>query len=94
MLENNQFGIKPGPYKHYKGATFIVENILTHQEEDQEGPFIKLQDPLVIYRDLEYQFESLNGVKQLVIKTYSMPLSLFAGNIMVDGNMGLRFIKQ
>lgn len=92
MLEHNQFGLKPGAYQHYKGGIFVVENVLTHQEEDPEGPFMKLQDPLVIYRNLEQQFETLNGGNpKQIIKTYSMPISLFMGNVMVSGELIKRF---
>lgn len=69
MLEHNQYEIKPGPYQHYKGGIYIVENILTHHKV--EGVWTKIQDPLIIYRNLEAQYEAINGDKPvMVIKTY------------------------
>lgn len=69
MLEHNQYHIKPGAYKHYKGGIYIVENILTHHKV--EGVWTKLHDPLVIYRNLDAQYESINGkAPVMIVKTY------------------------
>lgn len=91
MLEHNQFGIKPGTYEHYKGGIYVVENILTHEKPIAEGAWTKMHDPLVIYRNLEQQFESVNGTKQYVIKTFARPLTEFLATVEIDGVSVKRF---
>jgi hypothetical protein len=92
MNEHNQFSIKPGTYEHYKVNTdgkhpiYVLENIITHREVN--GVWTKFQDPLVVYRNLEPQYESINdasGQKSLVIKTYQKPISEWLETTEVDG---------
>jgi hypothetical protein len=76
MLENNQFNIKPGVYRHHTGL-YKVTQIVTHRKI--EAVWTKLQDPDVIYEHLEAQYDYVNGGenKVMVIKCYSEPLSNF-----------------
>lgn len=91
MIAKNQFNIEPGVYEHYKGGLYVVETILTHMKNEEGGDWIKLQDPLVIYRNLEAQVESINGVSKYVIKTYARKLSNFTGTVVVDEKTIKRF---
>lgn len=91
MLVINQFNLQPGVYESYKGGLYVVETILTHLKNEDGGDWIKQQDPLVIYRNLEPQVESINGVNTFVIKTFGMRLSRFKGGVNVDGILMRRF---
>lgn len=86
MLEINQFGIRPGPYKHYKkdkdgnDVIYIVKNIITHRK-NRLGSWDKLQDPDIIYEPLDKQYESVNGTMQMVHVCYSNPYSIFTEEV-------------
>lgn len=95
MLEHSQFHVKPGAYEHYKTNAdgshpiYVVENIITHHQ--QEGVWVKLQDPFVVYRNLDQQFENINGTRTWVIKTFMRPLSEFTSDVEVNGQLVKRF---
>lgn len=96
IIEHNQFGLRPGPYEHYKinadgsHPIYVVENIVTHVWK--KGIWFKLQDPYVIYRNLENQYEEVNGTRQWVIKSFMRTLSEFMGEAVgADGKKVKRF---
>lgn len=92
MIYNNQFDLNPGVYEHYKGGLYVVESILTHTKLEPGGDWQKLQDPWVIYRKLEPEYDSINGGPvQMVVKTYSNTLSRFKAMVEVDGKLVPRF---
>ena len=92
MIYNNQFDLNPGVYEHYKGGLYVVESILTHTKNEQGGDWIRLMDPLVIYRKLEPEYESINGgPKSMVVKTYARTLSNFKGEVEIEGIKQKRF---
>lgn len=89
MLENNQFGVKPGPYEHYKGGIYILRNIVTHHKLD--GAWTHIQDPWIVYEHLEPKYEEVNGVMQQVQKSYMRRMSEFTAEVEVDGQKVKRF---
>lgn len=91
MLIKNQYHLEPGVYESYKGGLYVVETILNHMKNEDGGDWIKMQDPLVVYRNLEAQVEKLNGVDTFVIKTFGMRLSRFKGEVSIDGKTMKRF---
>lgn len=91
MLDNNQFKLKPGVYEHYKGGIYVVENIVTHEANEDGGDWIHLQDPKVIYRNLDAQYATINDVRQQIIKTFSKRLSEFTGWVEIDGEKVQRY---
>lgn len=91
MLLKNQYDLEPGVYELYKGGLYVVETILNHMKNEDGGDWLKLQDPWVVYRNLEPQVEKLNGRDTFVIKTFGMRLSKFKGDVSVNGKTMKRF---
>lgn len=76
MLENNKLGIKPGVYSHIStGGIYVVMTAVTHVKKG--GIWFKLPDPYVVYRNLETQYEEIDGKKTEVMKHYMKKLSEF-----------------
>jgi len=91
MLEHNQFGLKPGVYKHFKGPMYVVENIITHK--DINGIWTKMVDPIVVYRHLEQAYEEVDGQKKMIIQTFQKKLSEFMSDkVLDDGTTVVRFM--
>ena len=65
MLRINQYNIEPGMYQ-CSGIFVVVTELVTHHNN---GELKELEDPLVVYRDLEQKVEKYI--------TYSMKLSEF-----------------
>jgi hypothetical protein len=64
MLRINQFNLEPGVYD-CSGVKVVVTEIITHQDGDQ---LVELEDPFVVYRDLE---------PKIIVQNTMMKLSLF-----------------
>lgn len=98
MIEHNEYKVKPGVYEHYKinadgkHPVYVVENIGNWVQV--HGVWTKLQDPLVIYRNLEHQFEEVNGKPTWVIKNFMRPLSEFTSTVEVNGERVPRFKQK
>jgi len=81
MIENNQFGIKPGPFEHIKnGKIYILKTITTHVQVD--GVWQEIKDPECCYEDLEKEFEDFKDatgkpIRKMVHRGYKRPLSEF-----------------
>lgn len=76
MHRINEFHLEPGVYRHHKGNLFVVTNIITHMD-NAEGHMEPLQDPVVVYHDLENVVRHVNGRAQFAHQVYAHPLSQF-----------------
>ena len=90
MNRINEFNIEPGVYRHYKGGMYVVTDIVTHMDNPTTGRMEPLQEPLVVYRDLEAIVKHVNGKPRQAHQVYARPLSEFTA--LVDS--GLKRFKQ
>jgi hypothetical protein len=99
MLIKNQFKLEPGPYEHYKQNTdgshpiYVVESMVTHMELN--GVWTKLQDPLVVYRNLEPQWhETPTGGKTQLLKHFARPFSEFTSMVNIGTPEEPKMVKR
>lgn len=88
----NEF-IEPGTYEHYKGGIYVLLDVVTHMENQTKGKIEKLQDPLVVYRDLIPMVEHVEGKAIVPHKRYCRTLSEFKATVTHDGKSVKRFKK-
>lgn len=84
MNRINEFNLEPGVYQHYKGGIYVVTDIVTHMD-NPTGHMEALQDPLVIYRDIDAIVKHVNGKPRQAHQVYARPLSEF--NALVDSGV-------
>lgn len=97
----NEYDLNPGVYEHYKGGIYIVQNLITHSKK--AGKVKKLRDPMVVYRDLDNTYKTIERGKNAdgspymarveVIKNYMTPLSEFLEHVLLDDKLVPRFKK-
>jgi len=81
MIENNQFNIKPGPFRHINnGKIYILKTLSTHVQID--GIWCELPEPECCYEDLEKEFEDFKDsegriIRKMVHRGYKRSLSEF-----------------
>lgn len=81
MIENNQYNIKPGPFKHLgNGKVYILKTLTTHVQVN--GVWCELPEPECCYEDLEKEFEDFTDaqnrqIRKMVHRGYKRPLSEF-----------------
>lgn len=87
--------IEPGTYKHYKGGLYVLIDVVTHMENPAKGKIERLEDPLVVYRDLTQIVEhDANGKPTPTThKRYCRSLSEFTQTIAHNGQSVKRFVK-
>ena len=90
MNRINEFNLEPGVYHHYKGGIYVVTDIVTHMDNPTIGHMEPLQDPLVIYRDIDAIVKHVNGKPSQAHQVYARPLSEFTGIV----SIGVKRFKQ
>lgn len=78
----NEYNLTPGVYEHYKGTLYIVQNLITHHEVENEK-WEKMRDPEVVFRTLENEYLETPTGKREVIRHFKMPLSKFVEDVEV-----------
>lgn len=76
MNRINEFNLEPGIYRHHKGALYVVTDLITHMD-NPKGKMAPLQDPLVVYRDVQAIVRHVKGRSQQAHQVYALPLSSF-----------------
>lgn len=77
MNRINEFNVEPGTYEHHKGGLYVVTGMLTHVE-GPEGKMITMEEPLVLFRDLEPIQHDVNGkITSNPLRIYGHKLSEF-----------------
>lgn len=93
MNSKNEY-IEPGTYEHYKGGMYVVMEVITHMENPDIGKMDKLQDPLVVYRDLIPVPDHVNGKPEKEpYKRYARKLSEFQEKVLHNDQTIKRFTK-
>lgn len=86
MLVHNQYNIQPGTYQHWKNKKlYVVTDLVTHLEDPEQHIMVEQTDPLVVYRDLEWNYELIGNTRKMVQKTYARRLSEF--NELMEGGV-------
>lgn len=86
----NEFDLEPGTYQHYKGGIYVVVNLVTHMDNVETGKMEPLEDPLVVYRDLNGIPRHVNGHMMIPHQVYARKMSEFKG---MASNGQKRFTK-
>lgn len=87
--------IEPGPYQHYKGSMYVVLTIVTHLENSETNKMEPLQDPLVVYRDLENVPRHIKGkMSRDYTQHYARKLSEFNATISGPNGPVKRFTQM
>lgn len=96
MVENNQFGLKPGVYEHYeKGELYKVVTIVNYRRHSN-GLWIPMADPIVCYEHLEAQYDvnpKNPGTKTMVHKGFQLRLSEFVQEVKLEGGKTVKRFK-
>jgi hypothetical protein len=80
----NEYDITPGVYVHYKGGKYVVTDLITHLENSAKGQMEKLEDPLVVYRDLERPTGIVKDKRQAIQQVYARKLSEFTALVISE----------
>lgn len=95
MNQINEFNFEPGTYRHYKGGYYVALDLITHADDVQTGKMEPLQDPLVVYRDINALVQHVNGRPTIPHRRYARALSEFTGMAeLPNGDLTKRFTKE
>ncbi len=94
MNRINEYDLEPGVYQHYKGGLYVVTDLVTHMDNPATGKMAKLQDPLVVYRDLQAIQRHVKGRVQMAHQVYARKLSEFNSMVTHNELPTKRFTKQ